>query len=569
MFSEITFSKVKAEIQAYLQSTYNKAGVLFTPSSPYGQILSVIENLFQLSILYLKNTIKQVSLLEPTSINERMIKNSAILAGHLPTRAISATGTLKLSLNSTTIIQNDISGGKITLYNRQTLKNKTNGLYYSVNLGIDKQLYNVSNSNTIYMNIIQGRWVKTTFTGDGSSSQSFTITLRGNQEVENFNYEVLVNGTIWETKTHITDLLPNENACVVRSGIDGGIDILFGNNDFGGIPPLSSNIEIYYISSDGQNGNIFRRTPNDWIFIDSATDGLGNSIDLAKFFNIDIYTDINFGADKESILFTRSIVPISSNNFVVGTVQQFAYQIKKLGVFSHVNAYLKNGVVYIIAVPNISLFNNANGNYFNISLSAFMLDNYEKSKIIKYLQSGGNILLSQKLVIDTPVLSLYVINIFVITYSDSIMDNVNSEITNALSTYFLSLSSNSAINGRIPVSSVISILSSINDINSVNISFVSKKNEDYHSAAMIADQNRRNQYADPTLLSASRPSLTYNPNTTLGLDGSLGDILFEANEVPVIRGGWYDRNNNYYSDDINSNVLKTVNIINIGTVQRN
>ena len=569
MFSEITFSKVKAEIQAYLQSTYNKAGVLFTPSSPYGQILSVIENLFQLSILYLKNTIKQVSLLETSSINERMIKNSAILAGHLPTRAISATGTLKLSLNSSTVIQNDISGGKITLYNKQTLKNKTNGLYYSLSLGVDKQLYNINNSSTIYMNIIQGRWNKTTFTGDGSISQSFTITLRGSQEVENFNYEVLVNGTIWETKTTITDLLPNENACIVRSGIDGGVDILFGNNDFGGIPPLSSTIEVYYISSDGQNGNIFRRTPNDWIFVDSATNGLGNSIDLTKFFNVDIYTDINFGADKENILFTKSIVPVSSNNFVIGTVQQFAYQIKKLGVFSHVNAYLKNGVVYIIAVPNISLFNNANGNYFNISLSAFMLDNYEKSKIIKYLQSGGNILLSQKLFIDTPILSLYIINVFVITYNDSVMDNVNSEITNALSTYFLSLSSNSAINGRIPVSSIVSILSDINDINSVNISFVSKKNEDYHSAVMIADQNRRNQYADPTLLSASRPSLIYNPNMTLGLDGSLGDILFEANEVPIIRGGWYDRNNNYYADDINSNVLKTVNIINIGTVQRN
>jgi hypothetical protein len=569
MFSEITFSKVKAEIQAYLQSTYNKAGVLFTPASPYGQILSVIENLFQLSILYLKNVIKNVSLLDKTSINERMIKNSAILAGHLPTRAISASGTLKLSLNSTTVIQNDISGGKITLYNKQTLKNKTNGLYYSVNLGVDKQLYNINNSSTIYIQLVQGRWSKTTFTGDGTISQSFTVTLRGVQEVENFNYEVLVNGTIWETKTAITDLLPNENSCVLRSGIDGGIDILFGNSDFGGIPPLSSTIEVYYISSDGQNGNIFRRTQNDWIFVDSATDGLGNSIDLTKYFNVDIYTDINFGANAEDILFTKSIVPVSSNNFVVGTVQQFAYQIKKLGVFSHVNAYLKNGVVYIIAVPNINLFKNSNSSYFNISLSAFMLDNYEKSKIIKYLQSGGNILLSQKLVIDTPVLSLYVINVFIITYSDSVMDNVNSEIINALSTYFLSLSSTDAINGRIPVSTIISILSAINDINSVNISFVSKKNEDYHSAAIIADQNRRNQYADPTLLSVSRPSLMYNPNTTLGLDHSLGDILFEPNEVPVIRGGWYDRNTNYYSDDINSNVLKTVNIVNIGTVQRN
>jgi len=569
MFSEITFSKVKAEIQDYLQSTYNKAGVLFTTASPYGQILSVIENLFQLSVLYLKNTIKQVSLLEKSSINERIIKNTAILAGHLPTRAISASGTLKLSLNSKTVIQNDISGGTITLYNKQTLKNATNGLYYSVNLGVDKQLYNINNSSTFYINIIQGRWGKTTFTGDGTISQSFTITLRGNQEIENFNYEVLVNGTVWETKTAITDLLPNENSCVVRSGIDGGIDILFGNGDFGGIPPLSSTIEVYYITSDGQNGNIFRRTPNDWVFVDSATDGLGNSIDLTKFFNVDIYTDINFGANAENILFTKSIVPVSSNNFVIGTVQQFAYQIRKLGVFSHVNAYLKNGVVYIIAVPNINLFKNSNSNYFNISLSAFLLDNYEKSKIIKYLQSGGNILLSQKIVIDTPVLSMYIINVFVITYTDSVMDNVNSQIIEALSSYFLSLTLNSTISGRIPVSSIVSILSSINDINSVNISFVSKKNEDYHKEAMVNDTNRRNQYADPTLLSVSRPSLTYNPNSTLGLDSSLGDILFEPNEVPVIRGGWYDRNNNYYSDDINSNFLKTINIINIGKVLRN
>ena len=569
MFSEITFSKVKAEIQTYLQNTYNKAGVLFTSASPYGQILSVIENLFQLSTLYLKNVIKNVSLLDSTSINVRMIKNSAVLAGHLPTRAISATGTLKLSLNSTTVIQNDISGGKITLYNKQTLKNKTNSLYYSINLGVDKQLYNINNSSIIFANIIQGRWNKTTFTGDGSISQSFTITLRGSQEVENFNYEVFINGTLWETKTSITDLLPNENSCVLRSGIDGGIDILFGNGDFGGIPPLASTIEIYYITSDGQNGNIFRRTSNDWIFVDSATDGLGNSIDLTKYFNTDIYTDINFGANSENILFTKSIIPVSSNNFVVGTVQQFAYQIKKLGVFSHVNAYLKNGVVYVIAVPNISLFNNANGNYFNISLSAFTLDNYEKSKIIKYLQSGGNILLSQKIVIDTPVLSLYIINVFIITYTDSVIDNVNSEIINALSTYFLNLSSNSAITGRIPISSIISILSNIGDINSVNVSFVSKKNEDYHNAAIIADQNRRNQYADPTLLNISRPSLTYNPNSTLGLDNSLGDILFDSNEVPVIRGGWFDRNSNYYTDDINSSTLKTVNIISIGTVQRN
>jgi hypothetical protein len=62
--------------------------------------------------------------------------------------------------------------------------------------------------------------------------------------------------------------------------------------------------------------------------------------------------------------------------------QQYAYQIKRLGVFSHVNAYSDNyGTVFIVATPNIKLFKNANANYFNVDIKAFELDDYEKQKI--------------------------------------------------------------------------------------------------------------------------------------------------------------------------------------------
>jgi excinuclease ABC subunit A len=52
----------------------------------------------------------------------------------------------------------------------------------------------------------------------------------------------------------------------------------------------------------------------------------------------------------------------------------------------------------------------------------------------------------------------------------------------------------------------------------------------------------------------------------LGLDPSLGDILFEPDEIPVIRGGWIDRSNNLYNDDIDNKGLKSVNIFKNGTV---
>jgi hypothetical protein len=62
------------------------------------------------------------------------------------------------------------------------------------------------------------------------------------------------------------------------------------------------------------------------IFIDDIISGDGEIINIDKVFNVEIYTDINFGADKESLLFHKSILPII-NNFV-GLPQQYAYQIK-------------------------------------------------------------------------------------------------------------------------------------------------------------------------------------------------------------------------------------------------
>ena len=52
-----------------------------------------------LTFLYLKNTIVGLDVNQPGT-TERMIKNAAIFAGHIPERAISASGTLRFSLKT-------------------------------------------------------------------------------------------------------------------------------------------------------------------------------------------------------------------------------------------------------------------------------------------------------------------------------------------------------------------------------------------------------------------------------------------------------------------------------------
>jgi hypothetical protein len=564
LFSEITFSNVKFEIENFLKNEYNKANVLFSAAAPYGQILLVVENLHQLSLLYLKNAINTFDLSIANSNNERVIRNAAISAGHNPGRAISATGTIKFTLKSSADIEKDIPGSRVTLRNKIEMKNKTNGLSYSFNIGTDAITHRITPNYTFYVPIIQGNWKTKSYTGTGAPLQTLSVIELGRKDVENFNCEVTVNGDYYSLKKHIFEMLPGEKACVVRTGYDGGIDIIFGNEGFGLIPTIGSIIEVKYLCTDGQLGNIFRRTVNDWKFVDDIISSDGEVVNVDKVFDIDIYTDINFGADKESLAFTRNILPIASNNFVLGLPQQYAYEIKKLGVFSHVNAYEKSGTIFIVATPNIRLFKSQNADYFSINIAAFILDNYEKSKIDKYLRTGGNIQLTRKYKIVSPTLSYYTMNIFVISYSDATDESVNAQILDKISEYFLDLSRID----RVPKLDIIRELSTITDIHSVDIQFVSKKNEDYHNENMVIAANKVSKYASSYNTDISTAALVpgYNPTSVVGLDPILGDIIFEPNEIPVIRGGWYDRNGNYYSDGVDSTGLKSVNIIKKGTV---
>ena len=558
-FTSIRFSDIKTQIEDFLKTEYGKASILFSTASPYGQILGVIENLHQLSFLYLKNSINAHDISLPNSLNRRIIRNAAITAGHIPGRAISASGTLRFSLKTNIDLEKDVPGGKITFSNRINIKNKTNSLDYSFNIGIEKVTHRITANYKFFVPIIQGKWVTKTFTGQGTPIQTYSSNETGQKDVENFNVIITVNGEIWTIKKHIYDMIPNEKSVVVRTGYDGGVDIIFGNGGFGEMPPIGSVIQMNYIKTDGSLGNIFRRTINDWTFVDSILDGNGMTLDIDKIFNIEIYNDISFGADGESLEFTKAVLPISSNNFVLALPQQYAYEIKKLGIFSHVNAYEKSGTIFIAVVPNINLFKNQNADYFTIDKSTFTLDTYEKSKVDNYLRTSGVIQLTRKYKIVNPKLSYYIMNVFVIPYSDATDDSVNSQILEKISDYFLTLSRID----RIPKLDIIKRLSTITDIHSVDIQFISKKNEDYHREMKIAMQNQLSKYANT---GTARQLPDYNPTLTLGIDPILGDILFEPEEMPIIRGAWRNRDDAYYSSDIESSGLKSVNIIKNGTV---
>ena len=542
-FTEITFDGITNQVQEYLEKKYKKARDVFSPASPYGQILDVVKRLYSNSILYLKTSVNQFILSDRNNQNYDIIRSAAIVAGHDPSRAVSATGTLKFTLRQSISVEDEIPGQKIRIDNFTQIKNKTNGLKYIIDLGgSDSIVLNLNSTRNFFVNIKQGEIPEpATFTGTGELNQSFVV--EGISEIEQYSVKVFVNDELIENKKHLREILPQQKACVVRTSFDGGVSILFGNDNTGFIPALGDLIRVEYIKTQGSSGNIFRRTINDFEFEGAVFDGNGAEIDFEEFFDVFISTDINFGVDRESIDFMRNIIPLNSNNFILALPEQYAYAIKRLGVFSYVNAFRRNNQVVINATPNIKLFKNRNSDYFSVDRRAFELDEYEIFKIDQYLKKGGYIQLTDNYVFRTPKLSFYVMNVFLRLFDDAQEELVNSEIIDRVSEYFLDLNRFD----RIPKKDLIKLIGAIEGVDSVDISFISKKNEDYHINSSINPD--------------------YDSDTLLGIDPILGDIIFEKDEYPIIRGGFRDRQGIYFSDVLFDG-LSTLNIIIEGTTNR-
>jgi len=599
-FIETEYDNLSAQIKSWLQNTYSKSDVVFSEASPYGQLLKVDKELFTHNLIYNKNSVNQIAIDYAT--DERIIYNLARISGHNPTRAISATGTLNFKLKTGVDINNQIGGAKIKIFNRTSIKNKSNNLYYTIMLGSDYVVYDVTTDMSISLNVVQGKYETQTFTGQGVKNQSFSVNVVGTNNIENFNFAVTYNGLLLSPKVSMYDMLPYEYAYFSRTGFAGGLDIFFGTGDYGFVPDVSSIISVLYLLSDGINGNILNNKTNDFTFIDEVYDGNGDILNMNSLFDVFIETDITFSANKENKVFTKNVIPYVSRNFVLATPEQFIYHLTKLNMFSLINAYntldennmnnnsyinnfitdtfgvnalnrdqiianlkryfpnIYDNVIYLYLIPDVRNYFISDYNYFNIPFDAFYLDDNEKAKVMNYLRTIGILSLTTNINIINPTISRYVVNFYVRRFNTDTEDNIRSKIIAIVSDYFV----NNNRYDRVVKSELITrIQDNIPGVDSVNLDFICKKNEDYHRDQNLLNQNTNVPNTnDITLLlpTTSNPN-RYNPNLNLGLDPVQGDIIADKNEFAVLRGGWYDRNGIYYNDIPILNGLSTINII--------
>lgn len=600
-FIEITYDKLTEQLEYWLKNTYNKSGKVFSHASPSGMIMHIQKILFSNNILYLRNSLKQIDL--ETTQNERFVKNIARISGHNPSRSISASGTIKLRLKVGVNVSDKIRGGKIVIKNNTKIKNKSNQLYYSISTGDSiKAIYNIDPHTDIYLTVKQGKYEEQIYTGNGEQNQSLAVIINRDQTIDNFAYSVYYNGIPMKITDSLYDMLPNEYACYTRTGFDGGLDIYFGTGHYGIVPSIGSEIKVSYLVTDGTKGNILTNVVNDFTFEDDVYDAEGNILNMNDIFDVYIHNDINFGVDGESVKYMKSVIPHVSRNFVLASPEQFVYHLKRLNMFSKVNAFnlldknnfdnnkyiqqfiretfgddvdvdsvidsmtkyfptIYDNQIYLYLIPKIRNYFVDGYNYFNIPFDVFYLDSNEKDKIMNYLKSMGIISITANVIIIQPKISLYTMNVYIRRYRKDIEDNIKNQVIDVVSDYFID---NERFDRVVKADLIKTIKNKIPAIDSVNLEFVCKKNEDYHREGIKSDATTHNVLEDEITFIKEKKvykKTQYNPNAVLGIDPVQGDIVVNQDELPVLRGGWYDRNGVYYNDVPTTNGLSSINII--------
>jgi hypothetical protein len=544
------FKRNRARIQDLMQDTldliqkrYNQANQLFTVASAWGQILFVLQNLSQLILFFIEDSITELDIKKAS--RESSIYGLAALTGHNATRSSSARGQVEIIWNGT---DSGTGGGAAILVPRYaSIKFQNGGTGYLLNLPQDFARINLNPSSKLSCEIIEGSIRSTVFTGNGTILQSYNVSDRVTSAIDNFEVKVFVNSEEWKIYDSLYDIPYDYKGCLVKTGISSGIDVIFGNLNFGKIPTLGSTITIQYVETIGTGGNINSMDPNKipFEFDDDGTDIYGNTISLKEYLKVSCVTAPQLGIDKESIQLTKILAPKTSRSYVLANADNYITYFEKFGTFSIIEAFSTfddqylddDNIIYVLLVPDITQKLKTNETYFNIKESEFTLTTFQKNRLLQSIEESGQKIVTTEVKILEPKISRYVINILITMFEGYDPVTVKGQIIDSISTYFIGIRRRD----KIPRSDLISIVESIPGVDSVTLFFVSQKNENYAvSVSSLQD-------TDP------------KKKIVLGLD-EFGDISFDKDEIAIVTGGWSDRIGLYYDKGADLNKLSSINI---------
>ena len=564
--SRIKANEMIDDIRSYVTRVYGQAGTMFTSASPFSQILDVLSEISKLIFFYVEDATVEQNIL--TAQNPESIYGLSRLAGHDSFRGAAASGEIKLRLSVMNL--DDIAGDALNIPADAKIRSNDNGLVYTLKTSNDQFRLEKSNSNYIYVPVIQGEYESQTLTSTGESFQSYNVITRNMTDHDEIR--VMVNSSLWTKYDSLYDMKKDTQGYIVKTGITGGLDIYFGNGSFGQIPTEGASIVVEYLKIDGAMGNLNGRKDLTFKFETEGTDSLGNSHDLNELLEFSFTTAPKMGANQENIELTKLIAPLQSHSFVLATPDNYEHFLSRYGLFSYLDAYNTtddgylddDNVIYLFMLPNTVKKIQNNKDYFSLDPSEFFFTEIEKEGIMGLLEKSGRQMVTTEVKIVDPKPQYFRMDIKVRYFEGYQKANLYTEIRSKVSEYLINITRRD----RLPKSDIVAIIEGIEGIDSVNVKFTSEKEETARRLGYYISETVTVTPATPVLeeLGNGKQKMVFFkrnvqtsqvnfepgaalPENVINLD-SFGDIILEKEEVALFRGGWLDQDGAMVDDSV-------------------
>lgn len=527
------YTDFENQVKVYLSKTLKDYNESYGNNTIFGQLINVLGSTVQNVLLYIEDGLTEQN--KYTAQRKKSIYSLAQLSGYNPSMGKAAN-----CITEVIVQPNNLGLESIIIPNKTKMICTDNGLTYNVVLPQEAITLSIAdNIANKQLELVEGTFETQTFMVYGGELYTQTVLFNGDIDIDYL--EVKVNNEIWERKPSLYDMTPDGKQYVVKTSLNKGIDILFGNDQFGRALKLDDRLDITYLLHDGELGNILQDTPVYFTFQDTlksvtGEDVSGNEIFLVRLAN---NTDVTGGTYSETANKVKELIGFNSRALVLADPNNYKAFLNNFSFVGFNKTWSEEGSLLVksIVLKNFKQTFENGGDYFNLKLQDLFLTNAQKESIKKCIAKSGQQLAGVTYEITEPEIFKYAAYVYLkmksVIYDQSAIEQ---GIRNAVGNFFTDIKNDRFI----PKSDVINIIKGVSDaIDGVDIYFLGEQNE----KAIIDKKYTKKTYNYNPLkggfdITEEEVFVPDNTNPGIGFD-DYGNICLEHNfQFPVLMGGW-------------------------------
>ena len=519
---DINYNSFSTKVKGYLSKMLSEHSSQFGSNTVFGQILTVIGNVIQNIMLYIEDALVEQN--KYTAQRKKSIYGLASLSGYQPSYGKASVVTLKM--NFVPLNKDQDTPINVLINNHEQVTCTQNGLIYNLLLPQETIVMNPDRDNHVkYITAVQGRFESQRFVSQGGQYYSIHFRFNGNMDTDYIS--VKVNDEKWDYCVSLYDMDSNKKQYTWKTSIDGGINLLFGNNQHGRALQADDVVDVTYLVHDGEVGNLNPQLETYFTFDRLLNDINGETHDGNSLFNVTFAeTDpITSGSNSETMESVRRMIGLNSRSLVLASPQNYKMFISRFGFVGYNRTWNDAGsmIVNSLILKNFKSLVGTGSDYFKLRPNDFKLSSAQKKSIYDCIESTGNQLAGVKYNIFDPELCKYAMYVYV-SLKDHKKDkeHLKSMIRQLVGDFFTNVESDIFI----PKSDIIQLIkNNIENIDGVDVYFLSERNE----TALITGEYVEN---------GEQVKVYGGENPNLGLDSHGNIWLKNDSQFPVLMGGW-------------------------------